>query len=367
MQHHVADGMSGLHCVNTWSEMARGIPLKVKPFIDRTLLKANSPPRPMFPHIEYQPPPRLMKPENSKSNGNGHSNGHSNGLANGHANVHANGLANGHANGHSKGHANNYSNGHHTNGMEVTNGAFHTNGNGNGVVNDSHVANRKSNGAHMENGNGNGNGDFNENHEKQGSGNGNSVCAGGGHNHANGNENQSAVQLNVKKMTNGVHNSNGSTNEEAKDEDLPMAVRVFRFTKEQLATLKRMAVEEKADVTFSSYEMLSGHIWKCITQARKLAESQETKLFVATDGRSRLNPPLPKGYFGNVIFTCTPIATAGELVSNPITYAARKVSITHSIPVMFWFLERMHLVAQFDRNPCLRIIVCHRFMTRWRE
>ncbi|KAI3671486.1 hypothetical protein L1987_87224 [Smallanthus sonchifolius] len=36
MQHHAADGASGLHFINTWSDMARGLDLTVPPFIDRT-------------------------------------------------------------------------------------------------------------------------------------------------------------------------------------------------------------------------------------------------------------------------------------------------------------------------------------------
>jgi hypothetical protein len=63
-----------------------------------------------------------------------------------------------------------------------------------------------------------------------------------------------------------------------------MAVRVFKFTDEQLAKLKEVAVEGKTDdVIFSSHETLSEHIWRCATEARKLEESQETKLFVAED------------------------------------------------------------------------------------
>lgn len=83
MQHHIADGMSGIHCINTWSEMARGIPLKVHPFIDRTLLKANSPPAPKFPHIEYQDPPTLVKREIANGHENGQGNGNGNGAVKG--------------------------------------------------------------------------------------------------------------------------------------------------------------------------------------------------------------------------------------------------------------------------------------------
>ncbi|KAM7252738.1 hypothetical protein ACFE04_008247 [Oxalis oulophora] len=43
------------------------------------------------------------------------------------------------------------------------------------------------------------------------------------------------------------------------------------------------------------------HIWRCVCKARGLSDDQRSKLFVGTDGRSRLRPPLPPGYFGNNI------------------------------------------------------------------
>ncbi|KAK6153828.1 hypothetical protein DH2020_013467 [Rehmannia glutinosa] len=65
MQHHVADGFSGLHFINTWSDMARGLDITVPPFIDRTLLRARDPPLPQFKHIEYQPAPAMKTNTNA--------------------------------------------------------------------------------------------------------------------------------------------------------------------------------------------------------------------------------------------------------------------------------------------------------------
>lgn len=339
MQHHVADGMSGIHCVNTWSEMVRGIPLKVHPFIDRTLLKANSPPTPKYPHIEYQDPPRLLNCDivNCVGNGNRVVKGESYMNSNGHG-VDGSHAANGKSNSSHVG--NGESNGSHV-GNGKSNGSHIENGKSNG----SHVENGKSNGSHIENGKSNGshveNGKINGSHIENGKSNGCHVENGKSNgSHVGNGKSNGANNGNSNGVSSGVYNENHNCNGEQKyaqltlasafhklkEEDIPMAVRVFKFTPKQMATLKQIAVEAKTDVTFSSYEMLSGHIWKCVTQARNLQHSQETKLFIATDGRSRLVPPLPKGYFGNVIFTCTPIATAGELVANPVTYAARKVS-----------------------------------------
>nr|GEV52339.1 shikimate O-hydroxycinnamoyltransferase [Tanacetum cinerariifolium] len=60
MQHYVADGLSAMHFIKTWSEMARGVDLTVPPpFIDRTILRARDPPQPAFEHVEYNPLHRL--------------------------------------------------------------------------------------------------------------------------------------------------------------------------------------------------------------------------------------------------------------------------------------------------------------------
>ncbi|XP_059640448.1 shikimate O-hydroxycinnamoyltransferase [Cornus florida] len=177
MQHHVADGASGLHFINTWSDMARGLDLTIPPFIDRTLLRARDPPQPVFKHVEYQPPPAMIAPP-------------------------------------------------------------HT----------------------------------------------------------------------------------------TKSQLVPEAtVSIFKLTREQISTLKAKSKEDGNTVNYSSYEMLSGHVWRCTCKARGLTEDQETKLYIATDGRARLRPALPPGYFGNVIFTTTPTAVAGDLQSKPLWYSASRI------------------------------------------
>ncbi|GMP34448.1 hypothetical protein CsSME_00007311 [Camellia sinensis var. sinensis] len=137
MQHHVADGASGLHFVNTWSDMTHGLDLTIPPFIDRTLLRARDPPQPAFRHIEYQPPPSMKAPSQS-----------------------------------------------------------------------------------------------------------------------------------------------------TKPESVPEAsVSIFKLTRDQLNALKAKSKEDGNLVNYSSYEMLSGHVWRCVCKARGLPDDQETKLYIATDGQ----------------------------------------------------------------------------------
>lgn len=78
---------------------------------------------------------------------------------------------------------------------------------------------------------------------------------------------------------------------------------------------------------YTTFEVLALHLWRCVTEARGLPESQETKMHVFIDGRSRLiQPPLPPGYFGNVVFIAAAVASFGELLVHKYpTVAARKI------------------------------------------
>ena len=169
MQHHVADGMSGLHFINSWSDLCRGAKIAVMPFIDRTLVRARDPPTPSYPHIEYQPAPAMLS---------------------------------------------------------------------------------------------------------------------------------SVPQALGGKPT-----------------PPPTAVDIFKLTRSELGRLRSQLPTSEGAPRFSTYAVLAAHVWRCVSLARNLSPEQPTKLYCATDGRQRLQPPLPEGYFGNVIFTATPLAEAGKVTS----------------------------------------------------
>ncbi|KAK1407146.1 hypothetical protein QVD17_38757 [Tagetes erecta] len=102
-------------------------------------------------------------------------------------------------------------------------------------------------------------------------------------------------------------------------------ISIFKLTRDQLNMLKAKSKEEGSPINYTSFETFAGHVWKCMCRARSLPDDQETKLHFATDGRTCLEPALPLGYFGNVIFTNNAMAIAGEIVSNPSWYAASKI------------------------------------------
>ncbi|KAL7607454.1 hypothetical protein Lser_V15G17449 [Lactuca serriola] len=54
MNHNLFDGIAAMEFVSSWSRTARGLPLKVKPFLDRTILNARNPPVVEFSHNEFE-------------------------------------------------------------------------------------------------------------------------------------------------------------------------------------------------------------------------------------------------------------------------------------------------------------------------
>ncbi|XP_059064290.1 hydroxycinnamoyltransferase 1-like [Cryptomeria japonica] len=73
----------------------------------------------------------------------------------------------------------------------------------------------------------------------------------------------------------------------------------FRLTKEQLNCLKEKARENSSKEAFTTFIALSAHIWKCACISGNLLKQQETKLYIPINGRERVHPVLPCGYFAN--------------------------------------------------------------------
>lgn len=53
INHCMTDGIAAMEFVNSWAETARGLPLSVPPFLDRTILKSRNPPKIQYPHHEF--------------------------------------------------------------------------------------------------------------------------------------------------------------------------------------------------------------------------------------------------------------------------------------------------------------------------
>ncbi|CAA3002553.1 spermidine hydroxycinnamoyl transferase [Olea europaea subsp. europaea] len=106
-------------------------------------------------------------------------------------------------------------------------------------------------------------------------------------------------------------------------------IAMLKLTKFQVEKLKNKANRKRTsdDIgrAYSRYEAIAGHIWRCACKARQHAYEQPTSLIICMDVRKRVQPPLPQMYFGNAIMDVVATGLSGELVTNQLNYAARKV------------------------------------------
>ncbi|KAF8118262.1 hypothetical protein N665_0005s0030 [Sinapis alba] len=106
-------------------------------------------------------------------------------------------------------------------------------------------------------------------------------------------------------------------------------VEILKLSKIQLEKLRnRVNTSEYADPArgFTRYETVAGHVWRCASKARGHSPEQPTSLGICVDTRSRVQPPLPRGYFGNATINAVARSTSGELISNGLGFAAEKIS-----------------------------------------
>ncbi|CAN4089332.1 unnamed protein product [Withania somnifera] len=104
-----------------------------------------------------------------------------------------------------------------------------------------------------------------------------------------------------------------------------MLYKSFCFNPDKLEQLKEKAKEDGNVTKCTSFEALSAFVWKARTQALKMKPDQKTKLLFAVDGRSRFDPPIPQGYFGNGIVLTTALCNADEIVEKPLSVAVKLV------------------------------------------
>lgn len=92
------------------------------------------------------------------------------------------------------------------------------------------------------------------------------------------------------------------------------------FGNEKLDQLKKKAMEDGVLHKVTTFEALSAFVWRARTQALRMQPDQQTKLLFAVDGRSKFEPPVPEGYFGNAIVLTNSLCSAGEVLENPLSF-----------------------------------------------
>ncbi|CAM0881438.1 unnamed protein product [Alopecurus aequalis] len=99
----------------------------------------------------------------------------------------------------------------------------------------------------------------------------------------------------------------------------PRVHRAFTIDTARLARLKRQTAGR------STFVALTAFVWRATARAMRMRPEQRSRLMFAVDVRRRVDPPLPRGFFGNaVVFACC-VSAAGDLLAGPLSEAAQSV------------------------------------------
>ncbi|KAI4318695.1 hypothetical protein MLD38_032368 [Melastoma candidum] len=92
----------------------------------------------------------------------------------------------------------------------------------------------------------------------------------------------------------------------------------FFFGPTELTAIRRSLPQRLRNC--STYVVLASFLWRSRTIAFNLNAEDEVGFVTVGDVRTKVNPPLPKGYYGNAIISSCAITTAGRLCGNPLEY-----------------------------------------------
>ncbi|KAI3929653.1 hypothetical protein MKX01_025821 [Papaver californicum] len=114
------------------------------------------------------------------------------------------------------------------------------------------------------------------------------------------------------EFTNGFENSVDVSDTEAIFEQEMLINKSFIFHPENLEQLKIKAMED-------------GVLQRARTQSLRLNPDQQVRLLFAVDGRSRLDPKLPKGYFGNAFLMMNCQCSVSEMLDSPLSSTIERI------------------------------------------
>ncbi|KZV32145.1 spermidine hydroxycinnamoyl transferase [Dorcoceras hygrometricum] len=104
---------------------------------------------------------------------------------------------------------------------------------------------------------------------------------------------------------------------------------MLKLTKIQVEMLKNEANRTRpfndGDRVFTRYEAIAAHIWRCACRARGHIYEQPTSASLCLDVRNRVQPALPRKYFGNAIVDVAATGCSGDIVTRPLGYAASRI------------------------------------------
>ncbi|XP_022764469.1 fatty alcohol:caffeoyl-CoA acyltransferase-like [Durio zibethinus] len=101
----------------------------------------------------------------------------------------------------------------------------------------------------------------------------------------------------------------------------------FIFNKTSLNELKKLAssTSRHSESNYTSFDVLSAHIWRSWARALNLPSNQILKLLFSINVRNRVKPTLPSGYYGNAFVLGCAQTSVNELTEKGLGHATMLV------------------------------------------
>ncbi|KAH9771271.1 Hydroxycinnamoyltransferase13 [Citrus sinensis] len=102
-----------------------------------------------------------------------------------------------------------------------------------------------------------------------------------------------------------------------------MSHRSFFFGPQEVSAIRRILPQHLRRC--SAFEILTACLFRCRTIALQPDPNEEMRIICIVNARSKINPPLPAGYYGNGFAFPVAITTAEKLSKNPLGFALELV------------------------------------------
>nr|WOE90131.1 alcohol acyltransferase 3 [Phytolacca icosandra] len=123
------------------------------------------------------------------------------------------------------------------------------------------------------------------------------------------------------------------------------------FTKFNINELKKQASRLSGSICYTSFEVISGHIWRCWTKSLHMPSNQTLKLLFSVNIRNRIKPGLPTGFYGNGFVLGCAQTTVKELTEKGLDYASDLVRKAKERVDDKYVREVIELVSQNRTSP----------------
>ncbi|CAO2817029.1 unnamed protein product [Amaranthus hypochondriacus] len=123
------------------------------------------------------------------------------------------------------------------------------------------------------------------------------------------------------------------------------------FSKSHINQLKRQTSRLSDLTSYTSFEVISAHIWRCWAKSLNMPSNQVLRLLFSVNFRNRIKPGLPAGYYGNGFTLGCAQTTVKDLTEKGLGYASDLVKKAKERVDDKYVREVIELVSENRTSP----------------